>query len=175
MLCFYPQRAGEPVLRMMIQPTHAWIIPSQPPSRFLPSSSLKLYLLHFWLGSRGFLAPSWLTESQVFVAYLLTSSPLGEGLGEKRSTLQDQRKQDRLLLTLTFPILFSSVTVLLPRASQGTTQHVPGCPLPHPPSLGFSQAPPLPCTETTAISPRQLSVIRGCLDLTFLCQDEFGF
>ena len=98
-LCFYPQRAGEPVLRMMIQPTHAWIIPSQPPSRFLPSSSLKLYLLHFWLGSRGFLAPSWLTESQVFVAYLLTSSPLGEGLGEKRSTLQDQRKQDRLLLT----------------------------------------------------------------------------
>lgn len=46
--------------------------------------------------------------------------------------------------TLTYSLLSSSVTVLLPGASQRTAQNVPQCPLPNPPSLGFSQAPTLP-------------------------------
>lgn len=59
----------------------------QPPFGFLPSSSHKLYLLHLWPGSRGFQTLSWFPDGQVVVGHLLTTISLGEGFGEKGSTL----------------------------------------------------------------------------------------
>lgn len=166
--CFYPQRVGGPVLRKMTHSTHAWIIPAQPPFGFLSSSSDKLYLLYLWLGSRGFLTASWLPGGQVVVGYLLTTSPLGEGFGEKGSTLQDHRKQD---LPLPHTYLFSLIFQCHCPPSRSLAEDSPECP-PMPsskPTLPWLFPSPHPSPKTTAISPRQLPVIQDCPDLTFSC------
>ena len=104
--CFYPQRVGEPVPRVMTHSTHAWFIPSQPRFGFLPSSSHNLYLLHLWLGSRAYLTPSQLPGGRVVVGYLLTTSSRGEGFMEKGSLCRTQETDLLQAHTYLFYLIF---------------------------------------------------------------------
>lgn len=170
--CFYPQRVGEPVPRVMTHSTHAWFIPSQPRFGFLPSSSHNLYFIY---GLEA--GVTWPLHDSLVVRWLWDICwPLAhvERDLRRKGHFAGHRKQDLPQAhTYLFYLIFHCHCPPS-RGLAGDSLTRPWMPSTTPTlSLGFSQAPPSP--KITAISPRQLSVIRDCLDLTFLCQDEFGF
>lgn len=161
----------EPVLRMMVHPAYIWVT-SQPSLGFLHSGSHGSdWSIYGW--EAGVFCTS-RDHSQRLWASCSSLSPRGEGFEEVPLVGDGPAPGRRAFYspTLTLTLLSPNVTAV----SQVQGPHG-GQPSMTPAAIWTPTLPWLLLNppETTAISPRQLALTWDCLELTFLCQDEFGF